>query len=107
VGGGISSAIARALGGSRGADANALVVHAVVIALGFGLTFTLAALGAGRWLYGVMGAEGAIAGCRLDLLPLDLRRRRADLAFQFPGVGHPRDWDMTLPAVVTLSVRRS
>jgi len=36
-----------------------LVVHAVVIALGFGLTFTLAALGAGRWLYGVMGAEGA------------------------------------------------
>jgi len=58
MGGGISSAIARALGGSRGADANALVLHAVMIALVFGLTFMVAALGGGPWLYGAMGAEG-------------------------------------------------
>jgi putative MATE family efflux protein len=58
MGGGISSAIARALGGSRRADANALVVHALTIALAFGLTFMLAVLGGGRWLYGVMGAKG-------------------------------------------------
>src|SRR5882724_2750152 len=58
MGGGISSAIARALGGSRGADANALVVHAVMIGLAFGLTFMLAVLGGGRWLYGAMGAQG-------------------------------------------------
>src|SRR6185295_87693 len=58
MGGGISSAIARALGGSRGADANALVSHAVMIALVFGLTFMLAVLGGGRWLYSAMGADG-------------------------------------------------
>src|SRR4030081_4113138 len=49
MGGGISSAVARALGGSRRADANALVLHAVMIALVFGFTFMLAALGGGRW----------------------------------------------------------
>jgi putative MATE family efflux protein len=59
MGGGISSAIARALGGSRRADANALALHAVIIALVFGLSFMLAVLGGGRWLYGAMGAEGA------------------------------------------------
>jgi len=58
MGGGISSAIARALGGSRRADANALVLHAVIIALACGLAFMLAVLGGGRWLYGVMGAKG-------------------------------------------------
>src|SRR6266446_8964067 len=58
MGGGISSAIARALGAGRRADANALVLHAVVIALAFGLAFMLAVLGGGRWLYGVMGAKG-------------------------------------------------
>src|SRR5258708_16876358 len=44
MGGGISSAIARALGGSRRADANPLVFHAVIIALPFGLAFLLAVL---------------------------------------------------------------
>src|SRR5688572_22088647 len=40
MGGGISSAIARALGAGRSSEADALVVHALVIALGLGLTFT-------------------------------------------------------------------
>src|SRR2546421_1851553 len=35
VGGGIASAIARALGASRASDADALVLHALVIALAF------------------------------------------------------------------------
>lgn len=59
VGGGISSAIARALGAGRRADADALALHALVIAGGFGLAFTVAALGGGRWLYGAMGGRGA------------------------------------------------
>jgi putative MATE family efflux protein len=59
VGGGISSAIARALGAGRRADANALVAHALVIAIGFGLLFMLAVLGGGRWLYSAMGGSGA------------------------------------------------
>ena len=59
IGGGIASAIARALGARRRADADALVLHAVVIALGFGLLFTLAMALGGRWLYGHMGGSGA------------------------------------------------
>jgi putative MATE family efflux protein len=59
MGGGISSAIARALGGGRRADADALAFHALVIAILFGLTFTVALLLGGRWLYMAMGGSGA------------------------------------------------
>ena len=59
MGGGIASAIARALGGRRQADANALVLHALVIATVFALLFAAALLGGGRWLYARMGGTGA------------------------------------------------
>lgn len=59
MGGGISSAIARALGGGRRADAEALVPHALAIAFFFGLAFTVVLLGGGRWLYAAMGGSGA------------------------------------------------
>ena len=59
VGGGIASAIARALGGQRRADANALVLHAMLVALGFGLVFSAVLLAGGRALYARMGGEGA------------------------------------------------
>ena len=59
MGGGIASAIARALGARRRDDANALVFHALVIALLFAALFTLAMLLGGRWLYTRMGGTGA------------------------------------------------
>jgi putative MATE family efflux protein len=59
MGGGISSAIARALGSGRRADADALVLHSIVIALVFGMAFTIIVLGAGPWLYAAMGGNGA------------------------------------------------
>jgi putative MATE family efflux protein len=59
MGGGIASAIARALGSGRRADANALALHALVIALGFGVVFTVALLLGGRTLYHAMGGSGA------------------------------------------------
>ena len=58
MGGGIASAIARALGAQRRDDADALVLHSMVIALGFGLLFSAAVLGGGRWLYARMGGSG-------------------------------------------------
>ena len=58
MGGGIASSIARALGGGRRADADALAVHALAIALAFGVAFTLGVLGGGRWLYAAMGGSG-------------------------------------------------
>jgi putative MATE family efflux protein len=58
MGGGISSAIARALGAGRRADADALALHALAIAIVFGLAFTVALLLGGRWLYATMGGSG-------------------------------------------------
>jgi putative MATE family efflux protein len=58
MGGGISSAIARALGAGRRADADALALHALAIAMIFGLAFTLGVLGGGRAIYAAMGGNG-------------------------------------------------
>lgn len=61
IGGAIASAIARALGARQREDADALVIHAIVIGLGLGLLFTVLVLFGGRWLYTEMGAtEGAL-----------------------------------------------
>jgi putative MATE family efflux protein len=59
MGGGIASSVARALGAGRRADADALVLHAVAIALVFGAAFTVLVLGFGRPLYAAMGGSGA------------------------------------------------
>src|SRR5712672_1910531 len=58
MGGGISSAVARALGAGRGDDADALTFHALAIAVILGLVFMLGALGGGPWLYAAMGGSG-------------------------------------------------
>jgi putative MATE family efflux protein len=58
IGGGISSAIARALGAGRHEDADALTLHALAIAVIFGLVFTLGVLGGGSRLYAAMGGSG-------------------------------------------------
>jgi putative MATE family efflux protein len=60
MGGGVSSAIARALGAGRRDDADALVVHAFVIAASFAAVFTLAVVAGGPWLYGALGGRGAV-----------------------------------------------
>jgi putative MATE family efflux protein len=59
MGGGISSAIARALGAGRREEADALVLHALAINVAIGLAFTVAVLMFGRPLYAAMGGEGA------------------------------------------------
>jgi putative MATE family efflux protein len=59
LGGGISSAIARALGSGRRHDADALVLHALVINAAIGACFSLALLLFGRPFYRALGGEGA------------------------------------------------
>jgi putative MATE family efflux protein len=59
MGGGISSAIARALGAGKRDQADALVLHALVINLLIGAAFTAAMLAWGRPLYRLLGGEGA------------------------------------------------
>src|SRR2546421_503479 len=54
MGGGISSAIARALGGGRRADADALVLHAIVINLAAGIACSVLVLVFGPAIYRAM-----------------------------------------------------
>jgi putative MATE family efflux protein len=58
MGGGVASAVARAIGAGRRADAEALVWHAVVLAGAFGVVFTVAVIAGGPWLYHAMGGDG-------------------------------------------------
>jgi putative MATE family efflux protein len=58
MGGGISSAIARALGAGRRNEADALSFHALVIGVTFGLVFMVGALLGGPAVYAAMGGIG-------------------------------------------------
>jgi putative MATE family efflux protein len=59
MGGGVSSAVARALGAGRRDDADASVSHALVIAVGFAAFFSASMLLGGPWLYAALGGRGA------------------------------------------------
>ncbi len=72
MGGGISSAIARALGGGRHDEADRLVLHALVINLVLGLIFSGVFLLFGRQIYTAMGGEGG---------SLDAALRYSDVVF--------------------------
>jgi putative MATE family efflux protein len=66
MGGGISSAVARALGAGHEARARQLVVHAMVIALVLGVAFTVFLLALGRPIYALLGGSGAVIRNALD-----------------------------------------
>jgi putative MATE family efflux protein len=58
MGGGVASAIARALGAGRRRDADALVLHALLLAVVMGALFTMGALWGGPLIYRAMGGVG-------------------------------------------------
>ena len=58
MGGGVASAIARALGAGRTHEARVLGVHALLIGVGMGLAFTLLALLLGPSIYRALGGKG-------------------------------------------------
>ena len=66
VGGGVASAVARAVGAGRMQDADALVMHAIVLAILFGLAFTIGILGFGRALYSALGGSGDVLTAALQ-----------------------------------------
>src|SRR5688572_28859031 len=57
IGGGVSSAVARALGARKTADAEALALHALVIAVVLGACFSVGVWWGGRALFELMGAR--------------------------------------------------
>jgi len=81
MGGGISSAIARALGGGRRDDADALVLHAIVINVAIGSVFSALMLGFGPSYYRALGGSGAA---------LDAALRYSNVVF----LGTPLVWLM-------------
>ncbi|WP_244423166.1 MATE family efflux transporter [Bradyrhizobium sp. ORS 375] len=61
IGSGVSSAVARAIGAGRNADADAVAFHAIVLAIVAGAVFTLATALFGPALYHALGGrEGAL-----------------------------------------------
>lgn len=62
IGSGVASAVARAIGAGRQDDADALMLHAVVLAVIFGLLFMLGSVLVGPALYGAMGGEEGALG---------------------------------------------
>lgn len=62
MGGGVSSAIARALGAGDVARANALAVHALAIGTAAGLFFSLVFLFFGTPIFRALGGSGAVLG---------------------------------------------
>jgi len=58
MGGGIASAIARALGAGRREEADALVLHALVINIALGAAFSVIMLAWGRPIYRALGGTG-------------------------------------------------
>ncbi len=65
MGGGVASAIARALGAGRTHEARVLGVHALLIGIGMGLAFTLLALLLGPSIYRALGGKGAALSAAL------------------------------------------
>jgi len=62
IGGGVSSAISRALGAGDEARARTLMVHAVVISVVVGLGFTAFFLALGPAIYRLLGGQGGVFG---------------------------------------------
>lgn len=65
IGGGVSSAVARALGANRRADAEGLVWHSILLAGAFGAVFSVAAILCGPILYQSMGGTGTTLSAAL------------------------------------------
>ena len=57
IGSGVASAVARAVGAGRKQDADALVFHAIIIAIIFGAIFTLGTIRGGPMLYRALGGR--------------------------------------------------
>ena len=66
MGGAIASAIARAIGAGRHADASALVIHGIVIATGMAAIFASVLLIGGPAIYSLMGGAGDTRAAALE-----------------------------------------
>lgn len=66
LGSGVASSVARAVGAGRRDDADALVLHAIVLAIIFGAAFTLGTVRGGPMLYRALGGRSEALGAALQ-----------------------------------------
>ena len=66
MGGAIASAVARAIGAGRHADASALVIHGIIIAAGMAAIFAVVLLIGGPTIYTLMGGAGDTRAAALE-----------------------------------------
>jgi len=100
MGGGIASAVARAVGGGRRADANALVMHAIVIALVMAVLFTVGALAGGPAAYRAMGGRDGALVAALSYSNVVFAGACAPWLYNTLGSVVRGTGNMTVPAIV-------
>jgi putative MATE family efflux protein len=102
IGGGVASAIARALGAGRRTDAYALVAHAVLIALAMAACFTAALVLGGPRLYRAMGGTGPTLEAALAYSNVVFTGAAAYWLINILGAVVRGTGNMTLPAAVMI-----
>jgi putative MATE family efflux protein len=100
MGGGVASAVARALGGGRRNDASALVLHATVIALVMGTLFTVVVVGAGPVLFRAMGGRDGALDAALIYANVIFAGAVAPWLYNILGSVVRGTGNMTMPAIV-------
>ena len=103
MGGGVASAVARALGAGRRADADALVVHALVIAAAMAAAFTVTLALAGPSLYRALGGDGAVLAAAMAYSRVIFGGALAFWLLNTLGSIVRGTGNMTLPATATVA----
>jgi putative MATE family efflux protein len=102
VGGGVSSAIARALGAGRRDRADALVHHTFVLALALAALFTTTMLIGAPWVFRWMGGRGEVLAAALAYSNVAFSGAISICMLNMLGNAVRGTGNMTLPATVIL-----
>jgi putative MATE family efflux protein len=103
MGGGVASAVARALGAGRRADADALVAHALLIAVAMAACFTAGIVLGGPAIYHAMGGTGQALDAALAYSNVLFGGALAYWLFNTLGSVVRGSGNMTLPASVMVA----
>jgi Na+-driven multidrug efflux pump len=100
MGGGVSSAIARALGAGKRDVANALVLHTIALALGLAVVFSTVLLLAAPSVFRWMGGHGAMLTAALNYANVAFSAAIAICMLNLLGSAVRGTGNMALPAAV-------
>src|ERR687894_2776047 len=100
MGGGVSSAVARALGAGRRGDADALALHALVLALALGAAFSAVLLAGAPHVFRWMGGDGAVLAAALAYAQVAFGGAVCVCMLNLLGAVVRGTGDMGLPAAV-------